>query len=86
VNPVIVVSTIYPGNSWDWVIAIPISEENPNYHLKARRLPDCLLPMAACGSTPRRTEAVIEQKGQRLRMMKCAVRRNNVITENVRIM
>lgn len=25
-------STIYRGNSWDWVIALPVSEVNPNYH------------------------------------------------------
>lgn len=31
VNPAIVGGTIYLGNSWDWVIAIPISEVNPNY-------------------------------------------------------
>jgi hypothetical protein len=31
VNPVIVGGTIYLGNSWDWVIAVPVSEVNPNY-------------------------------------------------------
>ena len=29
VNPVIVGGTIYLGNSWDWVIALPVSEVNP---------------------------------------------------------
>ncbi|MFZ2338767.1 MAG: PQQ-binding-like beta-propeller repeat protein [Bacteroidales bacterium] len=32
VNPAIVGGTIYLGNSWDWVIALPVSEVNPNYH------------------------------------------------------
>ena len=32
VNPTIVGGTIYLGNSWDWVIAVPVSEVNPNYH------------------------------------------------------
>ena len=31
VNSVIVGGTIYLGNSWDWVIAVPVSEVNPNY-------------------------------------------------------
>ena len=31
VNPTIVGGTIYLGNSWDWVIAVPVSEVNPNY-------------------------------------------------------
>jgi hypothetical protein len=31
VNPAIVGGTIYLGNSWDWVIAVPVSEVNPNY-------------------------------------------------------
>ena len=25
-------SSIYADNSWDWVIALPVSEVNPNYH------------------------------------------------------
>jgi len=32
VSPTIVGGTIYLGNSWDWIIALPISEVNPNYH------------------------------------------------------
>jgi len=32
VNPVIVGGTIYLGNSWDWIIALPVSDVNPNYH------------------------------------------------------
>jgi outer membrane protein assembly factor BamB len=31
VNPAIVGGTIYLGNSWDWVIAVPITEVNPDY-------------------------------------------------------
>ncbi|APZ42842.1 PQQ-binding-like beta-propeller repeat protein [Acidihalobacter ferrooxydans] len=31
VNPTIVGGTIYLGNSWDWINAIPVSEVNPNY-------------------------------------------------------
>ena len=29
VNPVIVGGTIYLGNSWEWIIAVPVSEVNP---------------------------------------------------------
>ena len=32
VSPTIVGGTIYLGNSWDWIIALPVSEVNPNYH------------------------------------------------------
>lgn len=32
VSPNIVGGTIYLGNSWDWIIALPVSEVNPNYH------------------------------------------------------
>ena len=32
VNPTIVGGTIYLGNSWDWIITVPVSEVNPNYH------------------------------------------------------
>ena len=32
VSPTIVGGTIYLGNSWDWLIALPLSEVNPNYH------------------------------------------------------
>lgn len=31
VSPTIVGGTIYLGNSWDWIIALPVSEVNPNY-------------------------------------------------------
>jgi outer membrane protein assembly factor BamB len=31
VNPAIVGGTIYLGNSWDCIIAVPVSEINPNY-------------------------------------------------------
>jgi len=31
VNPTIVGGTIYLDNSWDWVIAVPVSEVNPSY-------------------------------------------------------
>lgn len=31
VNPTIVGGTMYLGNSFDWVIALPVSEVNPNY-------------------------------------------------------
>lgn len=31
VNPTIVGGTIYLGNSWDWILAVPVSEVNPNY-------------------------------------------------------
>lgn len=31
VQPTIVGGTIYLGNSWDWVIALPVSDVNPNY-------------------------------------------------------
>ena len=30
-SPTIVGGTIYLGNSWDWLIALPVSEVNPNY-------------------------------------------------------
>ncbi len=32
VSPTIVGGTIYLGNSWDWIIALPVSEVNPNWH------------------------------------------------------
>ena len=32
VSPNIVGGTIYLGNSWDWIIALPVSEVNPHYH------------------------------------------------------
>lgn len=32
VSPTIIGGTIYLGNSWDWLIALPVSEVNPNYH------------------------------------------------------
>jgi polyvinyl alcohol dehydrogenase (cytochrome) len=32
VSPTIVGGSIYLGNSWDWIIALPVSEVNPNYH------------------------------------------------------
>lgn len=31
VSPTIVGGTMYLGNSWDWVMALPLSEVNPNY-------------------------------------------------------
>jgi polyvinyl alcohol dehydrogenase (cytochrome) len=31
ISPTIVGGTIYLGNSWDWLIALPVSEVNPNY-------------------------------------------------------
>lgn len=31
VSPTIVGGTMYLGNSWDWIIALPISEVNPRY-------------------------------------------------------
>ena len=31
VNPRMVGGTIYLGNSWDWIIALPVSDVNPNY-------------------------------------------------------
>jgi outer membrane protein assembly factor BamB len=31
VSPTIVGGTIYLGNSWDWIIALPVSEVNPKY-------------------------------------------------------
>ena len=32
VNPTIVGGTIYLGNSWDWVNAIPVKDVNPQFH------------------------------------------------------
>ncbi|MBI3545087.1 MAG: PQQ-like beta-propeller repeat protein [Gammaproteobacteria bacterium] len=32
VSPTIVGGTIYLGNSWDWIIALPVADVNPNYH------------------------------------------------------
>ncbi len=32
VNPTIVGGTIYLGNSWDWVNAVPVRDVNPNFH------------------------------------------------------
>ncbi len=32
VDPVIVGGTMYLGNSWDWVMATPVSKVNPRYH------------------------------------------------------
>ncbi len=37
VNPTIVGGTIYLGNSWDWVIAVPISVVNSHYHPKSNK-------------------------------------------------
>jgi outer membrane protein assembly factor BamB len=31
VSPTIVGGTMYLGNSWDWLIALPLSEVNPDY-------------------------------------------------------
>ncbi len=34
VNPTIVGGTIYLGNTWDWINAVPVKDVNPNFELK----------------------------------------------------